>query len=153
MSASLPEDVVDVAIEASIMVAEFADDFVKHRPDPLQFSPPGVRCQGVGKAAGTGCDLLGKVRVVEPAGADPLAIELVQRDPRLRVLKHGSRFGRDLLFGGQLVATGRIEPQTAAELAKSLGIRVYTVGVASKGRAPIPPQDLIGPGRYHDRHA
>lgn len=40
--------------------------------------------------------------------------------------------------------TGRIEPQTAAELAKSLGIRVYTVGVASKGRAPIPTKDGWG---------
>lgn len=40
--------------------------------------------------------------------------------------------------------TGRIEPQTAAELAKSLGIRVYTVGVASKGRAPIPAKDAWG---------
>lgn len=32
---------------------------------------------------------------------------------------------------------GRIEPGTAAEMAKSLGVRVYTVGVASHGRAPI----------------
>ena len=40
--------------------------------------------------------------------------------------------------------TGRIEPQTAAELAKSLGIRVYTVGLGSKGRAPIPTKDAWG---------
>lgn len=39
---------------------------------------------------------------------------------------------------------GRIEPQTAAELARSLGIRVYAIGVASKGRAPIPVKDGFG---------
>ena len=40
--------------------------------------------------------------------------------------------------------TGRIEPQTSAELAKALGVRIYTVGCASKGRAPIPVKDAFG---------
>jgi Ca-activated chloride channel family protein len=34
---------------------------------------------------------------------------------------------------------GDISPLTAAEIAKSLGIRVYTVGVGTKGTAPLPP--------------
>ena len=34
---------------------------------------------------------------------------------------------------------GDISPMTAAEIAKSLGIRVYTIGVGSKGLAPLPP--------------
>ena len=33
---------------------------------------------------------------------------------------------------------GSIDPLTAAELAKSFGIRVYTVGVGSMGTAPYP---------------
>lgn len=34
---------------------------------------------------------------------------------------------------------GDISPMTAAEIAKSLGIRVYTIGVGTKGTAPFPP--------------
>ncbi len=36
---------------------------------------------------------------------------------------------------------GEIDPITAAKLAKTLGIKVYTVGVGKKGGAPIPIQD------------
>ena len=32
---------------------------------------------------------------------------------------------------------GRIDPVTAAEAAKALGIRVYTIGVGSRGKVPI----------------
>lgn len=39
---------------------------------------------------------------------------------------------------------GSIDPLTAAELAKSFGIRVYTIGVGSKGTAPYPVQDVFG---------
>ena len=34
---------------------------------------------------------------------------------------------------------GDISPMTAAEIAKSLGIHVYTVGVGTTGNAPLPP--------------
>jgi len=40
--------------------------------------------------------------------------------------------------------TGVIEPETAAELARELGIRVYTIGVGSTGRAPFWGRDLFG---------
>ena len=39
---------------------------------------------------------------------------------------------------------GDIGPVTAAELALSYGIRVYTIGVGSKGQAPFPMQDMFG---------
>jgi Ca-activated chloride channel family protein len=39
---------------------------------------------------------------------------------------------------------GSIDPLTAAELAKSFGIRVYTIGVGSMGTAPYPVQDVFG---------
>ena len=32
--------------------------------------------------------------------------------------------------------TGKISPMTAADLAKSYGIRVYTIGVGTQGKAP-----------------
>jgi Ca-activated chloride channel family protein len=40
--------------------------------------------------------------------------------------------------------TGSIDPLTAAEIAKTFGIRVYTIGVGIKGMAPYPFQDVYG---------
>ncbi|MFO7658436.1 MAG: VWA domain-containing protein [Bacteroidales bacterium] len=39
---------------------------------------------------------------------------------------------------------GSIDPLTAAELAKSFGIRIYTIGIGSMGSAPYPVQDVFG---------
>lgn len=39
---------------------------------------------------------------------------------------------------------GEIDPQTAAEIAKTFGIRVYTVGVGSYGQVRVPVQTPIG---------
>jgi len=39
---------------------------------------------------------------------------------------------------------GDVGPVTAAEIAAGMGIRVYTIGVGSKGTAPIPVQDMFG---------
>lgn len=39
---------------------------------------------------------------------------------------------------------GDIDPQTAAEIAKTYGIRVYTIGVGSYGQARVPIQTPIG---------
>lgn len=40
--------------------------------------------------------------------------------------------------------TGFISPETSAELAKTYGVKVYTIGVGSKGKAPYPAQDPFG---------
>lgn len=39
---------------------------------------------------------------------------------------------------------GEIAPKTAAEIAKSFGIRVYTIGVGTRGMAPYPVQTSFG---------
>lgn len=43
---------------------------------------------------------------------------------------------------------GEIDPSTAAELARSLGIKVYSIGVGTKGEAPYPIQDPFFGKRY-----
>jgi Ca-activated chloride channel family protein len=48
-----------------------------------------------------------------------------------------------LLTDGQSNA-GRVSPRTAAEAAKALGYRVYTVGVGTQGVAPYPTRDFFG---------
>ena len=39
---------------------------------------------------------------------------------------------------------GQIAPMTAAEIAKTFGVRVYTIGVGTKGMAPYPFQTAFG---------
>lgn len=45
--------------------------------------------------------------------------------------------------------TGEIDPLTAADMAKSYGIRVYTIGVGTRGMAPYPVQTPYGT-RFQD---
>lgn len=39
---------------------------------------------------------------------------------------------------------GEIDPLTAAELAKTFGIKIYTVGAGTKGLAPYPRRNILG---------
>ena len=39
---------------------------------------------------------------------------------------------------------GSLEPIQAAELAQTMGIKVYTIGVGTKGQAPVPVTDAFG---------
>lgn len=48
-----------------------------------------------------------------------------------------------LLTDGQNNA-GKISPVTAADAAKALGIKVYTIGAGTRGMAPYPGRDLFG---------
>ena len=48
-----------------------------------------------------------------------------------------------LLTDGQSNA-GKIAPATAAEAAKALGVKVYTIGAGIRGEAPIPVTDAFG---------
>ncbi len=61
---------------------------------------------------------------------------------RLRPSTAHSRFVV-LLTDGQNNA-GRITPQTAADAAAAIGIKVYTIGAGTRGLAPFPTQDFFG---------
>lgn len=39
---------------------------------------------------------------------------------------------------------GKVAPETAAEAARALGVRVYTIGAGTKGEAPMPVTDASG---------
>jgi Ca-activated chloride channel family protein len=45
---------------------------------------------------------------------------------------------------------GKVTPATAAEAAKALGIKVYTVGAGTRGYAPVPVQDGFGRTFYQN---
>jgi Ca-activated chloride channel family protein len=40
--------------------------------------------------------------------------------------------------------SGKISPLSAAEAARALGVKVYTIGVGVRGKAPIPARDEAG---------
>lgn len=44
--------------------------------------------------------------------------------------------------------TGNVAPLTAAEIARQLGIKVYTIGVGTNGNAPMPTIDYFGRMTY-----
>lgn len=54
-----------------------------------------------------------------------------------------------LLTDGENTA-GSIAPVTAAEIAATYGVRVYTIGVGTKGLAPMPYQDPMGRISYQN---
>lgn len=61
---------------------------------------------------------------------------------RLRELKSKSRIVI-LMTDGQNNA-GKIPPLTAAEAAQALGVRVYTIGIGTRGVARVPVKDAFG---------
>lgn len=65
---------------------------------------------------------------------------------RLRDLKSKSKIVI-LMTDGQNNA-GKVPPVTAAEVAQTLGVKVYTIGVGTRGTAPVPYTDVFGQRRY-----
>ena len=61
---------------------------------------------------------------------------------RLRDLRSKSRIVI-LMTDGQNNA-GKVPPLTAAEAAQALGVKVYTIGVGTRGFAPMPARDAFG---------
>ncbi len=45
---------------------------------------------------------------------------------------------------------GSVDPLSAAEIAKLYGVRVYTIGVGTNGKAPMPAHDIFGRKVYQE---
>lgn len=67
---------------------------------------------------------------------------------RLRDVKARSKIVI-LMTDGQNNA-GKVPPLTAAETAEALGVRVYAIGVGTRGKAPVPYYDAFGAKRYQE---
>jgi Ca-activated chloride channel family protein len=46
--------------------------------------------------------------------------------------------------------SGKVSPLTAAEAARALGVKVYTIGAGTRGFAPMPVQDAFGRKMYQN---
>ncbi len=53
-----------------------------------------------------------------------------------------------LLTDGRNNVSYPIKPEQAVEIAKSFGVRIYTIGAGTKGNAPFPVKDWFGNIRY-----
>ncbi|PWU06593.1 MAG: hypothetical protein C5B47_07395 [Verrucomicrobia bacterium] len=85
-----------------------------------------------------------RVGIVEDSTAIGSAIAAAAR--RLRA--HGAKSKILVLLTDGANNAGRISPLTAAEAAKALGIKIYTIGAGSNGRVPYPVQDNFGKTVY-----
>src|SRR6202035_1839369 len=79
-----------------------------------------------------------------PAGDDGTAIgsAIAASVNRLRTTTAKSKVV--ILLTDGMNNTGKISPLAAAEAAKALGVKVYTIGVGVRGMAPIPMKDQAG---------
>ena len=65
---------------------------------------------------------------------------------RLRKLKSKSKIVILLTDGAE--NAGKVDAKTAAEVARAVGVKVYTIGVGSKGPIPFPTKDMFGQTVY-----
>ena len=83
-------------------------------------------------------------RVTAGAGDDGTAIgsAIAASVNRLRLTTAKSKVV--ILLTDGVNNTGKIQPLAAAEAAKAMGVKIYTVGVGVRGDAPIPVHDSVG---------
>ncbi|MFW6203225.1 MAG: vWA domain-containing protein, partial [Marinilabilia sp.] len=97
-----------------------------------------------------------------PLTVDKAVLTNLIQDVRIGMLKDGTAIGHGLATAVKRIKEsdakskviilltdgvnnrGEIHPLTAAEMAKSFGIRVYTIGVGSHGTAPVPINTAFG---------
>ncbi len=102
-----------------------------------------------------------------PLTTDHRVLQNLFRDIELGLLEDGTAIGMGLATAVQRIKDsdakskviilltdgvnnrGEIAPMTAAEIAKTFGIRVYTIGVGTNGMAPYPMQTVFGK-QYQD---
>jgi Ca-activated chloride channel family protein len=82
-----------------------------------------------------------KVGVIEDQST-AIGLGLANAVKRLKDSKAKSRVV--ILVTDGVNNAGSVDPLTAAEIAKTFGIRVYTIGVGTIGTAPFPFEDIFG---------
>jgi Ca-activated chloride channel family protein len=89
---------------------------------------------------------LKQLRVNEKASGTAIGLGLAKAVARLKDSKAKSRVV--ILITDGVNNTGEIDPLSAAQMAKELGIKVYPIGVGSGGMVPFPFYDPIFGTRY-----
>lgn len=87
-------------------------------------------------------DRLGEVQMGQVEDGTAIGSAIASSVGHLRKSEAKSRI--IILLTDGVNNAGAINPLTAAEAAKALGIRIYTIGVGTHGEAPVPAQDGFG---------
>jgi Ca-activated chloride channel family protein len=91
---------------------------------------------------------LDRVRVGMLEDATAIGSALASAENRLRTSKTKSRI--IILLTDGINNAGTVSPITAAEAAKALKIKIYTIGVGTKGLVPYPLKDMYGRTVYQN---
>lgn len=152
---------IDIVLSLDVSGSMLARDF---KPDRLE----AAKDLGIKFISGRRTDRLGLVIFAGesftlcPLTTDHVTLINMFKDIKLGVLEDGTAIGSGLataisrlkeseakskviiLLTDGVNNRGEIAPLTAAEIAKSFGIRVYTIGVGTYGTAPYPVQTPFG---------
>ncbi|MBN1825807.1 MAG: VWA domain-containing protein [Candidatus Eisenbacteria bacterium] len=90
--------------------------------------------------------LLDEIRIGMVEDGTAIGMAIVNCANRLEASEAKSKVA--ILLTDGVNNTGRIDPITAAELARAVGVRVYTIGVGSRGEALFPVRDPVFGTRY-----
>ncbi|MGE0076489.1 MAG: VWA domain-containing protein [Bacteroidales bacterium] len=159
-------DGIDIVLSLDVSGSMLARDF---KPDRLE----AAKELGIKFVSGRQTDRVGLVIFAGesftlcPITTDHVALINMFKDISMGVLEDGTAIGSGLataisrlkdseakskviiLLTDGVNNRGEIAPLTAAEIAKSFGIRVYTIGVGTYGTAPYPVQTPFGT-QYRD---
>ena len=87
-------------------------------------------------------ELLDKVQIGAADDGTAIGSALVTAVNRIKESKSSSKV--IVLLTDGVNNAGKIDPMTAAEVASKFGVKVYAIGVGTKGLAPYPAQDVFG---------
>ncbi len=89
---------------------------------------------------------LGQLRIGSIEDGTAIGVAVASSANRLRNSKAKSRV--IVLLTDGMNNRGEIDPLTAARVAEAQGLKVYTIGVGTRGMAPVPVKDAFGRTRY-----
>ncbi|MEE9167653.1 MAG: VWA domain-containing protein [Candidatus Neomarinimicrobiota bacterium] len=92
-------------------------------------------------------DLLGQVEIIDEAH-DGTAIGMAIAHGINRLRGGGTKNKVMVLLSDGSNNMGELDPVTAAGFARDYGIKIYTIGVGSRGKAPYPVDDPVFGRRY-----
>ena len=141
-------DGIDIMLALDVSGSMLARDF---RPDRLEAAKE-VAGSFISDRYGDRIGLVvfaGEAFTQSPLTADQSTLLTLLGRVRSGLIEDGTAIGNGLatviiLLPDGVNNRGEIAPVMAAEIAKEQGIRVYTIGVGSRGTAPTPAIDMFG---------
>lgn len=133
-------------------VKQVADDFIRSRPDDM-----------IGIVA-----FAAQAYVVCPPTFDRVWLEKSLRRVRVGMIKDATAIGSGILSSleslkGVIAPSkiiilltdginnfGEVPPLVAAKAARALGVKIYTIGISSRGQTPYPTKDIYGKKIYEN---